>query len=94
MYGRGTRRRPGSGRIINVYSKQKSEARLSEFAKAQKHKAESLSLLALVITSKSDMQTRQTKAESETESKGCRIQFLNRLAYTKSAQNKDQRSDG
>ena len=45
MYGRGTRRRPGSGRIVNVYSKQKSEASLSEFVKAQKHKAESLSLI-------------------------------------------------
>ena len=45
MYGRGTRSRPGSGRIVNVYSKRKSEARLSEFAKAQNHKAESLSLV-------------------------------------------------
>ena len=52
MYGRGTRSRPGSGRFVNVYSKQKSEARLSEFAKAHKHKAESLSLvIALVVTS-------------------------------------------
>ena len=42
MYGRGTRSRPGSGRIVNVYSKRKSEARLSEFAKARNHKAESL----------------------------------------------------
>ena len=31
MYGRGTRSRPGSGRIVNVYSKRKSEVRLSEF---------------------------------------------------------------
>ena len=45
MYGRGTRSRPGSGRIVNIYSKRKSEARLSEFAKAQNHKAESLSLV-------------------------------------------------
>ena len=42
------------------------------------------------------MQTKQTRARQnlKAESKGCRIQFLNRLAYTKSAQNKDQRSDG
>ena len=45
MFGRGNRSRPGSGRILNVYAKQKSEARLSEFAKAHKHKAESLSLV-------------------------------------------------
>ena len=49
MYGRGTRSRPGSGRIVNVYSRQKSEARLSEFGKAHKHKAESL-IVALVVT--------------------------------------------
>ena len=33
-------------------------------------------------------------SESKTESKGCRVQYLNRLAYKKSAQNKNQRSDG
>ena len=42
------------------------------------------------------MHTKQTRARQEllSLSKGCRVPYLNKLAYKELAQSKDQRSDG
>ena len=73
----------------------KQEIRV-RFAQHRITRQKSLSLLLPLVVTRNQIcrQNRQGLGRIKNRTKGRRVQYLNRLAYKKLAQNKDQRSDG
>ena len=67
----------------------------SQVVRFAQHRITGQKSLSLVVTrNQICRQNRQGLGRIKNRTKGRRVQYLNRLAYWKSAQNKDQRSDG
>ena len=77
----------------NVYSKQEFSSQVVRYAQYKITRQKSLSLPLIVTRNQICKQNRQGLDRIKNRTKGRRVQYLNRLAYKKSAQDKDQRSD-
>ena len=76
--------------------KAKFSSQVVRYAQYKITRQKSLSLPLPLIVTKNQIcrQNRQGLERIKNRTKGRRVQYLNRLAYKKSAQNKDQHSDG